>query len=73
VNYLKKALIAVITFYQQYLRCLFVPCCRFYPTCSEYTKSALEKYGLLKGLSLGIRRLLRCHPYSGQSGFDPLN
>ena len=43
--------------------------CRFVPTCSEYTKIALERYGFLKGLSLGIKRILRCRP-NGPSGID---
>lgn len=45
--------------------------CRFYPTCSEYMIGCLEKYGLLKGLYLGIKRILKCHP-GGKSGYDPV-
>lgn len=37
--------------------------CVFYPTCSEYTKKAIQKYGILKGIFLGIKRVLRCHPW----------
>lgn len=40
--------------------------CRFIPTCSDYTVLALEKYGFLKGLFLGLKRVLRCHPWSKQ-------
>ena len=43
----------------------------FYPTCSEYTKQAIEKYGALKGTILGIHRILRCNPFS-KGGYDPL-
>ena len=43
--------------------------CRFIPTCSEYTKIKIEKYGFIKGWFLGIKRILRCHPF-GKSGYD---
>lgn len=43
--------------------------CRFIPTCSEYTKLKIEKYGFLKGTYLGIKRILRCNPF-GKSGID---
>lgn len=45
--------------------------CRFYPTCSNYMIEALNEYGLCKGLFLGLKRLLRCHPF-GAYGYDPL-
>lgn len=45
--------------------------CVFYPTCSEYTKQALLKYGTAKGLFLGLRRILRCHPWQKEH-IDPL-
>lgn len=45
--------------------------CKFYPTCSEYTKQAIEKYGAIKGLFLGIKRIFRCNPFS-KGGYDPL-
>ena len=45
--------------------------CVFYPSCSEYTKEALEKYGVLKGISLGIKRLSHCHPWQ-KKHIDPL-
>ena len=44
--------------------------CRFTPTCSEYTHEAVKRYGIIRGLYLGARRILRCHPF-GKSGFDP--
>ena len=45
--------------------------CRFTPTCSEYTKIAIEKYGIFKGIKLGIKRILKCHP-KGKYGYDPV-
>lgn len=45
--------------------------CKYYPTCSEYTKQAIEKYGFLKGCFLGIKRILKCNPFS-KGGYDPL-
>ncbi len=46
--------------------------CKFYPSCSEYMLQAIEKYGCVKGLYLGIKRLLKCHPFA-KGGYDPLN
>ena len=45
--------------------------CKFYPTCSEYTKQAIVKYGILRGCFLGIKRILKCNPFS-KGGYDPL-
>lgn len=45
--------------------------CKFYPTCSEYTKQAITKYGVIKGCKLGIVRILKCNPFS-KGGYDPL-
>ncbi len=72
-------LIAVITFpfiilikiYQLLISPLFPSSCRFTPTCSHYTLEALKKYGLFKGGWLGLKRILKCHPW-GSSGYDPL-
>ena len=77
---MKKLVLSLIKFYQDHLnfknpllRGLFLTdsACRFYPTCSEYTAAAVEKYGLVKGLALGFRRILRCHPFSA-GGVDKL-
>ena len=64
-------MIVCIRFYQLFISPLFPPTCRFYPTCSEYTKQAVEKYGALKGLYLGLIRILKCHPFH-KGGYDPL-
>ena len=46
--------------------------CKFYPSCSEYMKQAILKYGCFKGCFKGIKRLLKCHPFA-KGGYDPLN
>ncbi|PIQ90260.1 MAG: membrane protein insertion efficiency factor YidD [Candidatus Omnitrophica bacterium CG11_big_fil_rev_8_21_14_0_20_41_12] len=63
---------ALIAVYQKYLRRCLPVCCRFEPSCSEYVKQAILKYGLIKGVYKGLARVLRCHPFSRQSGYDPL-
>ncbi len=50
---------------------MFPPTCRFYPTCSQYFIQAVEKYGAVKGSFLGIKRILKCHPFH-PGGYDPL-
>ncbi|MCI5970595.1 MAG: membrane protein insertion efficiency factor YidD [Oscillospiraceae bacterium] len=68
---MKKALIRLILFYQKFISPLKKPCCRFYPTCSQYALEAVEKYGVLKGSFLALKRILRCNPFC-KGGFDPL-
>jgi len=63
--------ILIIKLYQLVISPLFPSSCRYIPTCSHYTEEALNKYGLIKGGWLGVRRILRCHPW-GSSGFDPV-
>ena len=53
----------LIRFYQLAISPLNLDCCRYYPTCSTYTLQAIEKYGPLKGSWLGLKRILRCHPF----------
>ncbi|MBL0714458.1 MAG: membrane protein insertion efficiency factor YidD [Desulfosarcina sp.] len=61
----------IIRGYQFFLSPLIGPCCRFHPSCSEYTLEAINRYGLVKGIYLGTRRLLKCHPLH-PGGFDPV-
>jgi putative membrane protein insertion efficiency factor len=68
---MKRAAVLAIRLYQLVLSPFLGRQCRFYPTCSQYTREAIDKYGLLKGMSLGGRRLLRCHPFR-PGGIDPV-
>ena len=71
---IKKLLINLIKFYKRFISPIFEGMgihCKYEPTCSEYTKQAIEKYGAIKGLFLGIKRILRCNPFS-KGGYDPL-
>jgi uncharacterized protein len=58
--------------YKTYLSVLFAGTCRFEPTCSQYAYQAIERFGVLRGVWLGTKRLARCHPFSGKFGFDPI-
>ena len=57
--------------YKAYISPFLPSACRFHPTCSEYMREAVERYGALRGVGLGLRRLLRCHPFH-EGGFDPV-
>ncbi|NPD82554.1 membrane protein insertion efficiency factor YidD [Prevotella sp. PINT] len=70
-NCVKWLLLAPIWFYQHAISPFTPSACRFTPTCSEYMRQAIIKHGSVKGLWLGIRRILRCHPWGG-SGYDPV-
>ena len=66
--------IKLINFYKKHIS-LFVESkgihCKYEPSCSEYTKQAIERYGALKGSFLGIKRMVRCNPFS-KGGYDPV-
>ena len=71
---MKKILIFLIEFYQKHISCWLEQKnirCKYYPTCSEYAKQALEKYGVLKECWLAVKRILKCNPFS-QGGYDSL-
>lgn len=75
---MRTFIISLINFYQKFLSFdtgIFAvkkgTTCVFYPTCSEYMKEAVKKYGAIKGVFLGFRRILRCHPWQ-KNHIDPL-
>tara|TARA_B100001029_G_scaffold172756_1_gene170856 strand:+ start:940 stop:1182 length:243 start_codon:yes stop_codon:yes gene_type:complete len=73
--FIKKIFIRIIKIYQFLISPLLGSNCRYLPTCSEYFIACLNEHGLLKGIALGTKRILRCHPIKflgGGSGFDPL-
>lgn len=68
---MKKAVLFIIKLYQKFISPMFPNSCRYNPTCSFYTYQAVEKYGVTKGLFLGIKRILRCNPFF-PGGDDPV-
>ncbi len=81
---MKKLLILIIKFYRRFISPIkgllihiFSPSsgehagCRFYPTCSEYAIEAIEKYGVLKGSIMAVKRILKCNPFN-KGGYDPV-
>lgn len=69
---LQKIAVNLINIYQGGIGVILPSACRFRPTCSEYTKQAIVKYGFFKGSGKGLARVLACHPFSQQAGYDPL-
>lgn len=77
---MKKLILKLIRLYQKtkFFRSSFIKQlyltdtnCRFTPTCSEYTYQAVDKYGAIKGIYIGILRIIRCHPWN-KGGYDPI-
>jgi putative membrane protein insertion efficiency factor len=67
-----KAALLALRIYKSYLSMLFAGSCRFEPTCSQYAYEAIERFGVPRGMWLGLKRLLRCHPLSRKFGYDPV-
>lgn len=67
---IKTLLNKFISCYQYIISPFFGNCCRFHPSCSEYMKECIHNFGAIKGIYLGFKRLIRCHPWS-QGGIDP--
>ena len=68
---MKSVLLFLLASYKKVLSPLLPPACRFVPTCSEYAYEAIRRYGALRGGWMGVRRLLRCHPFN-PGGYDPV-
>ena len=68
---MRQLLMWIIRGYQLVLSPLLGPRCRFYPSCSSYTHTVIERHGVLWGSWLGLRRILRCHPFA-EGGYDPV-
>ncbi|WP_031514340.1 membrane protein insertion efficiency factor YidD [Desulfofalx alkaliphila] len=68
---IKRAVLGLIWIYQKIISPLKPRTCRFYPTCSEYSRLAIIKYGLIKGLWLALKRIIKCHPFH-PGGYDPV-
>jgi uncharacterized protein len=66
-----RLFIGLIKFYQKFISPLTPPSCRFYPTCSHYGITAIQRFGTLKGIWLTIKRIAKCHPFH-PGGFDPV-
>jgi uncharacterized protein len=71
VKAVRIVLVSLLRFYKAAISPLLPPSCRFVPTCSEYAREAIERYGALRGSYLGARRILRCHPFH-PGGYDPV-
>ncbi len=68
---MKSLALALIRLYKRFISPMLPPSCRFEPTCSVYTYQAIEKYGVIKGSWLGMKRISRCHPLH-PGGYDPV-
>jgi len=68
---MKKFVVLILKFYKKFMSPILPDSCRFYPTCSEYAVTAIEKYGVLKGSIKSIYRVMRCNPFN-KGGYDPV-
>jgi putative membrane protein insertion efficiency factor len=68
---MKTLLLGLLRAYQYAIRPLLGANCRFYPSCSDYAREAVERHGAVRGMWLAMRRLARCHPYHA-GGYDPV-
>ncbi|HAP78632.1 MAG TPA: membrane protein insertion efficiency factor YidD [Ruminococcus sp.] len=68
---MKYICIALIKFYRRFISPVFPPCCKYYPSCSQYALEAFRKFGFFRGFLLALWRILRCNPWS-LGGIDPV-
>lgn len=68
---MKSVCIFLIDLYRKYISPLFMPTCRFRPTCSTYARECFVKFGFFKGVFLSIKRILKCNPFN-KGGHDPV-
>ncbi len=68
---MKRVFLFLLVVYRKTISPFLGNNCRFVPTCSAYTYESIEKHGVLKGVFLGIKRILKCHPFH-KGGFDPV-
>jgi len=68
---MRKLIVAILRFYKLILSPFLPSSCRYYPSCSEYMRQAVEKHGAARGVWMGVKRLLRCHPFHA-GGLDPV-
>lgn len=69
---MKKLILSLIRFYRRSISPTTAPSCRFNPTCSAYAYEAINKYGVIKGGWLAVKRILRCHPFYKGDPYDPV-
>jgi putative membrane protein insertion efficiency factor len=68
---MQRTILMLLRIYKQFVSPLLPSACRFYPTCSEYTMEAVRKFGAVRGLWMGVKRIGRCHPFHA-GGYDPV-
>jgi putative membrane protein insertion efficiency factor len=68
---MRKLMVAILRLYKLGVSPMLPSACRYYPSCSEYARQAVEKYGPIRGLWMGVKRLARCHPFHA-GGLDPV-
>ena len=70
-KFFTNLVISLINLYKYLISPLLGNNCRYLPTCSEYTKESVKKFGIMHGIWLGLKRIIRCHPW-GKGGYDPI-
>ncbi|MGI6114386.1 MAG: membrane protein insertion efficiency factor YidD [Mahellales bacterium] len=68
---IKIVILKLIMFYRKIISPMLPATCRFYPTCSQYAYEAVQRYGVLKGGKMAVKRILKCHPFN-DGGYDPV-